>query len=127
MRSTLLAHMFSVTSAEEASKPKKKKAKTSAAAATEARKPVSGVSAADVSAWEGLGLGPGVLGAIGGLGFGEPTPIQRECLLPAIRDRRDVIGAAQTVRTCRHLLAHAPTVLEIDVVLKKDSHLLASA
>lgn len=54
--------------------------------------------AADMSAWEGLGLGPGVLDAIRGLGFAEPTPIQRECLLPAIRDRRDIIGAAQTVR-----------------------------
>ena len=48
-------------------------------------------------AWQGLGLGPGVIAAIAGLGFEEPTPIQRECLLPAIRDRRDIIGAAQTV------------------------------
>lgn len=47
--------------------------------------------------WQGLGLGPGVTAAIAELGFEEPTPIQRECLLPAIRDRRDVIGAAQTV------------------------------
>ena len=50
-------------------------------------------------AWQGLGLGPGVVAAIAGLGFQEPTPIQRECLLPAIRDRRDIIGAAQTVNT----------------------------
>lgn len=65
-----------------------------------------------MSAWKDLGLGPGVLDAIGQLGFGEPTPIQRECLLPAIRDRRDVIGAAQTVRarTCRHMPAHAPVM-----------------
>ena len=48
-------------------------------------------------AWQGLGLGSGVIAAIAGLGFEEPTPIQRDCLLPAIRDRRDIIGAAQTV------------------------------
>ena len=92
----------------EAPEPKKKKAKTGDKAAAEESKAdavIAGASAADVRAWEGLGLGPGVLDAIGGLGFGEPTPIQRECLLPAIRDRRDVIGAAQTVRarTCRHM------------------------
>ena len=52
---------------------------------------------ADMPAWQGLGLAPGVVAAIAGLGFEEPTPIQRECLLPAIRDRRDIIGAAQTV------------------------------
>ena len=50
-------------------------------------------------AWQGLGLNPGVIAAIAGLGFEEPTPIQRECLLPAIRDRRDIIGAAQTVNS----------------------------
>ena len=48
-------------------------------------------------AWQGLGLGPRVIAAIATLGFEEPTPIQRECMLPAIRDRRDIIGAAQTV------------------------------
>ena len=53
--------------------------------------------AGDTLAWQGLGLGPRVVAAIAGLGFEEPTPIQRECLLPAIRDRRDIIGAAQTV------------------------------
>ncbi|KAK9811744.1 hypothetical protein WJX72_009411 [[Myrmecia] bisecta] len=39
---------------------------------------------------------PGTQKAIAKLGFSKPTPIQSECLLPAIRDRRDVIGAAQT-------------------------------
>jgi ATP-dependent RNA helicase DDX24/MAK5 len=51
-----------------------------------------------VSAWEGYGLGAGVVGALGALGFEQPTPIQAECLPAAIRDRRDIIGAAQTVR-----------------------------
>lgn len=73
----------------------------------------SGGPSVDVSAWKELGLGPGVLDAIGQLGFGEPTPIQRKCLLPAIRDRRDVIGAAQTVRahagTCRRMHLYEDT------------------
>ena len=56
-------------------------------------------AAVDVRAWEGYGLGPRVLRALAGMGFEQPTPIQAECLLPAIRDRRDIIGAAQTVCT----------------------------
>ena len=60
--------------------------------------PPQAASAADgMLAWQGLGLGPRVIAAIATLGFDEPTPIQRECMLPAIRDRRDIIGAAQTV------------------------------
>lgn len=51
----------------------------------------------DVTAWEGHGLGAALLDAISSMGFEQPTPIQQECLLPAIRDRRDLIGAAQTV------------------------------
>ena len=31
-------------------------------------------------------------------GFAAPTPIQEACLMPAIRGRRDIIGAAQTVK-----------------------------
>ncbi|BDA45127.1 DEAD-box ATP-dependent RNA helicase 13 [Coccomyxa sp. Obi] len=84
---------------EEPVGPKKKKAKAEAATAPAKPKSMlgtSGAPAVDMAAWEGLGLGPGVLNAIAHLGFAEPTPIQRECLLPAIRDRRDVIGAAQT-------------------------------
>ena len=46
-------------------------------------------------AWQGLG--PRVIAAIAALGFDEPTPIQRECMQSAIRDHRDIIGAAQTV------------------------------
>jgi len=34
--------------------------------------------------------------ALAAQGFVTPTPIQEAVLLPAIRDRRDVIGAAQT-------------------------------
>ena len=32
-------------------------------------------------------------------GFSMPTPIQEACLMPAIQGRRDIIGAAQTVRS----------------------------
>ncbi|CAL8469133.1 g8674 [Coccomyxa elongata] len=78
---------------------KKEKAKGEAVAVPAKHESMPGTSespAVDMAAWQGLGLGPGVLDAIASLGFAEPTPIQRECLLPAIRDRRDVIGAAQT-------------------------------
>ena len=54
-------------------------------------------SSLDMSAWQNLCLDSRVLNAIAALKFLEPTPIQRECLPSAIRDRRDIIGAAQTV------------------------------
>ena len=50
-----------------------------------------------MTAWAPFDLPPKVAEAIAHMGFGQPTPIQQECLLPAVRDRRDVIGAAQTV------------------------------
>ena len=68
-----------------------------ASAVPQHREPAA-ASAMDVSAWEGYGLGPRVLRALASIGFEQPTPIQAECLPPAIRDRRDIIGAAQTVR-----------------------------
>lgn len=48
------------------------------------------------AAWANFGLEAQLLAAVVAQGFTEPTPIQRECLPAAIRDRRDVIGAAQT-------------------------------
>ena len=54
-------------------------------------------SQTDMSAWGPFDLHPKIAEAIAQMGFGQPTPVQQECLLPAIRDRRDVIGAAQTV------------------------------
>jgi ATP-dependent RNA helicase DDX24/MAK5 len=36
--------------------------------------------------------------ALAEIGFSAPTQVQAECLPAAIRDRRDIIGAAQTVR-----------------------------
>eukprot|EP00198_Chlamydomonas_reinhardtii_P000631 XP_001689966.1 predicted protein [Chlamydomonas reinhardtii] len=52
--------------------------------------------APDMSAWEEFELAGGVLAGLAALGFANPTPIQRECLGPAIRARADIIGAAQT-------------------------------
>ena len=56
------------------------------------------VSQIDMSAWSEFDLHPKIAAAIAQAGFAQPTPIQQQCLLPAIRDQRDVIGAAQTVR-----------------------------
>ena len=55
-------------------------------------------AALDMSAWKVFDLDLQIEEALRQLGFTMPTPIQQECLAPAIRDRRDVIGAAQTVR-----------------------------
>ena len=51
----------------------------------------------DMSAWKPYELDSRVEKALSDMGFTSPTPIQQECLPSAIRDRRDVIGAAQTV------------------------------
>ncbi|KAI3367736.1 hypothetical protein L3Q82_026574, partial [Scortum barcoo] len=51
---------------------------------------------ADVSAWKDLFVPSPVLKALSGLGFASPTPIQALTLPPAIRDRMDILGAAET-------------------------------
>ena len=51
---------------------------------------------ADVSNWLQFDLHPKLLRALQDLGFTDPTPIQNECLNPAIKGRCDVIGAAET-------------------------------
>lgn len=50
----------------------------------------------DVSAWKDLFVPSPVLKALSSLGFGSPTPIQALALPPAIRDRMDILGAAET-------------------------------
>jgi ATP-dependent RNA helicase DDX24/MAK5 len=50
----------------------------------------------DMTAWERFDLNPELVKALARRGFSAPTPIQDAVLEPAIRDRRDVIGAAQT-------------------------------
>lgn len=51
---------------------------------------------ADVSAWKDLFVPKPVLRALSFLGFSAPTPIQALTLAPAIRDRLDILGAAET-------------------------------
>ncbi|KAM7403026.1 hypothetical protein PAMA_003788 [Pampus argenteus] len=56
----------------------------------------SDVKCADVSAWKDLFVPSAVLKALSSLGFGSPTPIQALTLPAAIRDRMDILGAAET-------------------------------
>ncbi|KAM8917550.1 ATP-dependent RNA helicase DDX24 [Spinachia spinachia] len=51
---------------------------------------------ADVSAWKDLFVPAPVLKALSSLGFSSPSPIQALALPPAIRDRMDILGAAET-------------------------------
>ncbi|RXN22844.1 ATP-dependent RNA helicase DDX24 [Labeo rohita] len=53
-------------------------------------------SGADVSAWKDLFVPEPVLKALSVLGYSAPTPIQALALPPAIRDRLDILGAAET-------------------------------
>ena len=75
------------------------KAQADASSAKEAilSKVMGGSRAPDMSAWKPYELDAEVEKALSEMGFTIPTPIQQECLPSAIRDRRDVIGAAQTV------------------------------
>ncbi|CAM9784312.1 unnamed protein product [Lampetra planeri] len=57
---------------------------------------LEGGVAADVSAWEGLYVPEPVLCALAEMGYTAPTAIQALVLPAAIRDRRDVLGAAET-------------------------------
>ncbi|XP_013413231.1 ATP-dependent RNA helicase DDX24 isoform X2 [Lingula anatina] len=50
----------------------------------------------DVSAWKDLFVPEPVLEALAELGFSSPTPIQALALPSAIRDRMDIVGAAET-------------------------------
>ncbi len=50
-----------------------------------------------MSAWKNLYVPGSVLKALGELGFTTPMPIQTLALPPAIRDRKDIVGAAETV------------------------------
>ena len=47
--------------------------------------------------WKDLFVPVPVLRALKENGFVEPTPIQAQVLPPAIRDRLDILGAAETV------------------------------
>jgi len=57
----------------------------------------------DFSAWSTFGLSDNLVSAlVHNLNFTQPTEIQRECLLPAIRDKLDILGAAETVNMILH-------------------------
>lgn len=88
-------------------KKKKKKTKVKGVKTQKAAKPAkktktwaAGVLAAggsvDVAAWKDLCVPPPVLQALSDLGFSSPTPIQALALPSAIRDRQDILGAAET-------------------------------
>lgn len=55
--------------------------------------PFNGV---DMSEWIMFDFDTRILRALAELGFTEPTPIQRECIVPAVRHFRDILGAAET-------------------------------
>ncbi|GMH35913.1 hypothetical protein BSKO_03781 [Bryopsis sp. KO-2023] len=50
----------------------------------------------DTSAWDDLDLHPLIMKALGGLKFAHPMPIQSRSIPAAVRDRKDILGAAQT-------------------------------
>jgi ATP-dependent RNA helicase DeaD len=56
---------------------------------------LAGDDDADVSAFAELGLAPGLCRALSGLGYEEPTPIQRAAVPPLIAGR-DLVGQAAT-------------------------------
>eukprot|EP00106_Octopus_bimaculoides_P007601 XP_014775043.1 PREDICTED: ATP-dependent RNA helicase DDX24-like [Octopus bimaculoides] len=82
-------------------KRKKKKAKLHKNADLSKKKALSAVlflpfSSLDMGAWAHLPVPELVLQAIAEQGFTQPTPIQNECLIPAIEYKQDIIGAAAT-------------------------------
>ena len=60
----------------------------------------------DMSAWRDLFVPEAVLRALAEDGFTSPTPIQTLSLPSAIRDRRDIVGAAETVSKAYICLEH---------------------
>jgi ATP-dependent RNA helicase DDX24/MAK5 len=87
--------------AEEKAKPAKEKAIKKGSGSKDKQNNKDEESDAplvDVSAWSDFQLDSRIMGALSKMGFSAPTHVQAECIPAAIRDRRDVIGAAQTVR-----------------------------
>ncbi|KAJ4939725.1 hypothetical protein JOQ06_029163 [Pogonophryne albipinna] len=79
---------------DEAPKPPKSKKQINNW--TNAARCGSGDQNVDVSAWNDLFVPSPVLKALSSLGFSSPSPIQALTLPPAIRDRMDILGAAET-------------------------------
>uniref|UniRef100_A0A3B4T7Q1 ATP-dependent RNA helicase n=1 Tax=Seriola dumerili TaxID=41447 RepID=A0A3B4T7Q1_SERDU len=80
------------SSQDKVTKPPKKQAKNWTNAALSGSQDKN----TDVGAWKDLFVPSPVLMALSSLGFGSPTPIQALTLPPAIRDRMDILGAAET-------------------------------
>lgn len=57
---------------------------------------VDGSNSADLPEWEKLHVCESILKALKELKYATPTAIQEGCLPPAIRSRKDIIGAAET-------------------------------
>lgn len=76
--------------------PSKRKRKAAAEAEALAAIAPCVPAGVDVSAWAPFGLHSTVLQALAQLGFAKPTPIQAAVLPAAMRDGRDIIGAAET-------------------------------
>lgn len=79
-------------SQEKQTKPSKQRMKNWTHAALSA----SHDTGCDVSTWKNLFVPSPVLKALSSLGFSSPTPIQALVLPPAIRDRLNILGAAET-------------------------------
>ncbi|XP_071354991.1 ATP-dependent RNA helicase DDX24 [Trachinotus anak] len=80
------------SSQDKVTKPPKKQVKNWTNAALSGSKDKN----TDMGAWKDLFVPSPVLTALSSLGFGSPTPIQALALPPAIRDRMDILGAAET-------------------------------
>ncbi|XP_064625673.1 ATP-dependent RNA helicase DDX24-like isoform X2 [Lineus longissimus] len=84
---------------KEASLPKKQKVSADAVVEDSSKGSEtagSKISTADMSPWKNLFVPPLVLKALEEQGFTCPTPIQSLTLPSAIRDRKDIVGAAET-------------------------------
>jgi len=77
--------------------------------------------------WQEFNLHPLILKGIAEKQFHEPTPIQRASLISAIRDRKDIIGAAQTGsgKTLAFGIPILHRLLELPNQFKKERYLKA--
>ncbi|XP_055355441.1 uncharacterized protein LOC129600842 [Paramacrobiotus metropolitanus] len=84
------------TTGKNKKKKKAKKVSESVQQATDDEIAVPIDSAMSMSEWEQLHVQSNILKALSELNFTSPTPIQKQCLPPAIVSRKDVVGAAET-------------------------------
>lgn len=58
--------------------------------------PATSADVPDLPHWREFELDPALMKNIARLGFLKPTEVQARCLTPAIRQRKDIVGAAET-------------------------------